>query len=238
MKQLYVFICILSMLSSCSSIKSIAVNDGALPFLGTVGKQESNLLKSKFIPVGNPKIIEPIQVMAHTIPFNKSSFKAYETSKGLTGSKSTVTYIDSLPNKPKYTVFSLHNKVGLKEVINHEQNQEVKNYLVADSDYKIVSMMSVLLTSDEINEISAADGLFLSTDSNDLLQLEILNDNQKRKITIPQEELFDYTIMGVCWSANRYGKPMVETFSEYGKCPKGTEKNANNLNEFQSSLKL
>lgn len=226
------------MLSSCSSIKSIAVNDGALPFLGTVGKQETNLLKSKFVPVGSPTITKPIQVMAQTIPFDKSSYKAYETSKELTGNKSALTYIDSLPNKPKYAVFSLLNKVGLKEVINHEQNQEVKNYLVADSDYKIVSTISVLLTSDVINEISAADGLFLSTDSNDLLQLEILNDNQKRKITIPQGELFDYTVMGVCWSANRYGKPMIETFSEDGKCPKGTEKNASKLNELQSSLKL
>lgn len=226
------------MLSSCSSIKSIAVNDGALPFLGTVGKQETNLLKSKFVPVGSPTITKPIQVMAQTIPFDKSSYKAYETSKELTGNKSALTYIDSLPNKPKYAVFSLLNKVGLKEVINHEQNQEVKNYLVADSDYKIVSTISVLLTSDVIKEISAADGLFLSTDSNGLLQLEILIDNQKRKITIPQGELFDYTVIGVCWSINRYGKPMIETFSEDGKCPKGTEKKASKLNEFQSSLKL
>ncbi|WP_437368394.1 hypothetical protein [Maribacter litoralis] len=238
MKQTIVFICILFILSSCSSIKSIALNDGVLPFLGTVGKQETNLFKSKFVPVGNPKIIEPIQVMAQTIPFNKSAFKAYETSKGLTGGKSTITFIDSLPNKPKYTVFSLHNKVGLKEVINQEQNQELKNYLVADSDYKIVSTISVLLTSNSATEISGADGLFLLTDSNGLLQLEVLNGNQKHKITLPQEEFFDYTVMGVCWSANRYGKPMIETFSEDGKCPKGTEKNARKLNELQSSLKL
>ncbi|SHK12399.1 hypothetical protein SAMN04488007_2085 [Maribacter aquivivus] len=238
MKQIYVFICILCLLNSCNSIKSIAINDGALPFLGTVGKQETNLLKSNFVPVGSPTLTKPIQVTVKTIPFDKSSNKVYETSKELTGSKSAITYIDSLPNKPKYTVFSLHNKVGLKEVINQEQNQELKNYLVADSDYKIVSTISVLLTSDLAMEISGADGFFLSTDSNGLLQLEILNDNQKRKINIPQEELFDYTVMGVCWSENRYGKPMIETFSEYGKCPKGTEKNANKLNELQSSLKL
>ncbi|MEP2236883.1 MAG: hypothetical protein ABJI22_00905 [Maribacter sp.] len=238
MKQIYVFICILCMLSSCSSIKSIAVNDGALPFLGTVGKQESSLLKSKFVAVGSPTLATPMQVTAQTIPFDKSSFKVYEASKELKGSKSTVTYIDSLPNKPTYTILSIHDKIGLKEALNQEQNQEVKNYLIADADYKLVSTIAVVLTSQLLNKITDADALFLATDAHGLLQMEVLSEKQKNIITIPQDALFDYTIMDACWRANRYGKPMIETFSENGKCPKGTEKDARKLNELQSSLKL
>lgn len=86
--------------------------------------------------------------------------------------------------------------------------------------------------------LSDADGVFLVTDTEGLLWIEMVHHNQKQKVSIPKNEIFDYELMGVCWGENYYGKTIVETFNDSGRCPEGTVRNVRKLDELPSFLKL
>ena len=226
------------MLVSCNSIKSLGVKDGNFPFIGTVGKERSTVLKTEFIATGNVVIEKPIALNIQTIPFTKSTYKKYMSVKALSGAKSTITYVDSLANKPSYTLLSIQDRISVKESLNDEINKEVKNYLEKDTDCKVVSSISVVLDAGLMQELTSADGLFLSTGAHGVLQILVVNGNQRNYINLPKDELFDYSLMGICWGADIYGKPVIETLNDNGKCPNGTQKDAKKLDKLQSFLKL
>lgn len=238
MKQTYVFMLLTCMLVSCNSIKSLAVKEGNFPFIGTIGKEQGTVLKTEFIPIGHAVLEKPIAINIQTIPFTKSTFKEYMNVKELSGAKSSITYVDSIANKPSYTLLTIEDRIGLKESLNNEINKEVKSYLEKDADCKLVSSISVILNAALVQELTMADGLFLMTNSNGLLQIEVVKEKQRRTINLPKNELFDYSLMGVCWGESIYGKPVIETFNDNGRCPDGTEKDAKKLDELQSFLKL
>lgn len=237
MKQTYVFILLTCMLVSCKSIKSLAVKEGNFPFIGTIGKEQGTVLKTEFTTIGHVVIEKPIALNIQTIPFTKSTFKVYMNVKELSGAKSSITYVDSIATKPSYMLLTIEDRIGLKKSLNNEINKEVKSYLEKEADCKLVSSISVVLNATLVQELTSANGLFLMTDTNGLLQIEIVNENQRHTINLPKNELFDYSLMGVCWGESLYGKPVIETFNDNGKCPDGTEKDAKKLDELQSFLK-
>ena len=81
-----------------------------------------------------------------------------------------------------------------------------------------------------------ADGLHLSTSSDKMLRLELISGKRKQYINLPKNEVFDYDLTGFCWGKDIYGKPQIETLNN-GKCPEGTEKNAQELDNLKSFLK-
>ena len=238
MKQTYVFILLTCVLMSCNSIKSLAVKEGSIPFIGTIGKERGNLLKSEFRSVGHANIKKPIGLALQTVPFTRSTFKEYLNAMESKGAKSSLNYIDSVETKPSYIVLSIADKIGLKESLNDETNQEVKSYLEKDAACRLVSTISVVLDAKSAQVLTHADGLFLVTDAYGILQIEVVENGKRDMISFPKDQIFDYSLMGVCWGENRVGKLMIETFNDDGRCPEGTKKNAKKLDEFQSVLKL
>ena len=140
--------------------------------------------------------------------------------------------------KPTYVLLSISDKIGVKESLNEEINKEIKNYLEQDTDCRLVSTISVVLDANTINELTNADGLFLITGAYGIFQIEVIKGGQRNYISIPKDELFDYSLTGICWGENVYGKPVIATFNDNGKCPDGTEMDAKKINKLHSFLKL
>lgn len=179
-----------------------------------------------------------IALSVNAVPFSKSTFKDYTNVKVQKGEKVFVSYVDSLPTKPKYLRFEIKDKIGLKTLLNSEENKQVQSYLTTDADCKIVSSISVQMDEMEADAYLHAEGLFLTTDTNGLLKIQLVNGKQKQLINLSKNEIFDYEVMGFCWGENRYGQPQIETLNTGGSCPEGTEKNAQKLDDLQTFLKL
>lgn len=222
---------------SCSSIKAPSAEDAQLPSLTAIGKEDKSLLQTHFKQVGEPHLNEAIAVSASAVPFDRSSFKRYAHAKANRGEAPQIQYVDSLPVKPKYLRFEVKDKIALQSILNEKENDEVRSYLTKDSDCKIVSSISLFMTERQAELYHSADGLFLSTSTDNMLRLELIIGTKKTVVNVPQEEIFDYELMGFCWGEDVYGRPQIETLN-HGKCPDGTEKNAQKLADLKPFLKI
>ena len=238
MKKTYLFILLTCILISCSSIKSITVKEGYFPVLGTIGKEQGGILKTEFQSIGHPSFATPIALSIQTIPFDKNTFKKYQNVRESIGETSSINYVDSLESNPNFIQLSISDKVGVKKALNEEINREVRNYLEKDLDSKLVSTIAMAPDEKTAKELNNADGLFLTNGVHGSLQILAVNGDKHNYVHIPKDELFDYSLMGICWGEDIYGKPMIATFNENGKCPMGTKKDPKKLKKEQSYLKL
>lgn len=222
---------------SCTAIKQPSSEDAQLPSLTAIGKKDKSLLQTHFKQVGEPHLNEAIAVSANAVPFDKSSFKRYTQAKANRGEQLQLQYVDSLPVKPKYLRFEIKDKIALQSLLNEKENDEVRSYLTKDSDCKIVSSISLYMDERQAELYHSADGLFLSTSADDMLRLELIIGTKKTYVNVPKEEIFDYEVMGFCWGEDVYGRPQIETLN-HGKCPTGTEKNAQKLADLKPFLKI
>jgi len=222
---------------SCSPLKKAPSAESIAPSIAAIGKKDNSLLHTNFKQVGEPNLRSAIALSASAIPFNKSKFKTYQNLKTQKGEKLYVTYVDSLTIKPKYVHFEIKDKIGLKTLLNSEENMEVRSYLTKDANCQIVSGISIYIDEMEADMYLRAEGIFLVTDTG-MLRMQLVNGTQKQYVNLSKNEIFDYDLMGFCWGENVYGKPQIETLNTGGNCPDGTEKNAQKLDGQYSFLKL
>lgn len=238
MKSSYFSMLLAFVIFSCTPLKKLSSTETQLPSLAAIGKKDKSLLDTNFKQVGEPVFTEKIALSISAIPFNKSKFKTYQNLKTKKGERVLVSYVDSLPIKPKYLQFEIKDKIGLKTLLNGNANDEVRSYLIKDDDCQIVSAISIYIDEMEADMYLRAEGLFLVTDANNMLRIELVNGTQKQYINLSKNEIFDYDIMGFCWGENIYGKLQIETLNINGNCPDGTEKNAQKLDDLKSYLKI
>jgi len=238
MRPTYYTLLLACMLFACNPIKEIVSTETQMPTLAAIGKKDKSVLSTNFKQVGEPAFSKKIALSATAIPFTKSKFKSYQNSKLQNGEKVYVQYIDSLPIKPKYVQFEIKDKIGLTALLNNEENVEVRSYLTKDADCRMVSSISMYMHEMEADRYLRAQGLFLITDANGMLQIELINGSTKETVILSKNEIFDYETLGFCWGENRYGQPQIETLNANSKCPAGTEKNAQKLNKLTTLLKL
>lgn len=238
MKTTYAFILLASITLSCSSIKSITNKKGNFPLIGTIGKTETVLLNTEFTTIGQPLLERKIPLTLRVVPFTSRTFSVYSNARKQHGLPTAVQYIDSVESKPTYAIIEINDRIGLKETLNNAENLPTKSYLEKDHRSRLVSSMSVVLDDTNTAMLSDANGIFLTSDKNGLLQIETMHNNQKHQISIPKNQIFDYELLGICWGENNIGKLIIETFNDNGKCPEGTENNPRKLDGLYSLLKL
>lgn len=238
MKTTYFSMLLACIIFSCSPLKKAPSAESKLPSIAAIGKKDNSLLHTNFKQVGEPNLSKAIALSVSAIPFTKSKFKTYQNLKTNKGERTNVTYVDSLPIKPKYVHFEIKDKIGLKTLLNSAENDEVRSYLTKDSNCQIVSGISIYIDEMEADMFIRAEGLFLVTDTNGMLRIELMNGKQKQYVNLSKNQIFDYDLMGFCWGENVYGKPRIETLNTGGNCPDGTEKNAQKLDDLHSFLKL
>lgn len=238
MRKSYFLMLLACTILSCTPLKQLSTPEYELPTLAVIGKKDKSLLHTTFKKLGEPVFSKRIALTAQAIPFTKSTYRVYQNMKAHKGENVRVQYVDSLPKKPRFLQFEIKDIIGLTSLLNTAENKQVQSYLTKDADCKIVSNISIYVDEMKANDYLSAKGLFLVTDSDGMLRMEMINGKQRHIINLPKNEIFDYEIMGFCWGENVYGKPWIETLNTGGKCPEGTEKNAQNLNDLQNYLKL
>ncbi len=238
MKPTYLTVLFAWVLFSCASLKQRQFKETNLPSIGAIGKEDSSLLTTTFKQVGQPLIEDCVALSVAQVPFTKSKYKAYLNLKTQKENKMAIIYADSLPKKSKYLHFEIKDKIGLMSLLNAPENKEVQSYLAKDKHCKIISSISVYVDDMYAAQMINAEGVFLKTDANGLLRIEIRNGKEKQLISIPKGEIFAYEQMGFCWGEDLYGKPKIVTLNARGKCPEGTEKNAQEISDIKSHLKF
>lgn len=228
------------LLFSCASLQNIEKNsDRFIPSIGAIGKEEKSLLTKNFQQVGNPHLEKGIPLSIREIQFDRSKFKVYADFKASQGRQPTVTFIDSLPVKPKYLCLQISNKIALQSQLNEDRNSNVRSYLSNDDNFKIVTQIAFMDTRENSQQLLDADGLFLTQCKDGLLGIELLKKGKRIPFTMSTMEIFEYELSGFCWNTDRYGKEKIASISADGeKCPRGTEKDAHKLKETKSYLKL
>lgn len=237
MKSAYYWMLLAFLIVSCTPLKMASVDDSQLPSLAAIGKKDRSLLHTDFKQVGEPHLEEAIAVSIQAVPFDKSTFKTYLNTKLKKGEKLPFRYVDSLPEKPKYFRFEIKDKIALKTLLNTKDNEEVRSYLTKDADCKIVTSISLYMDERQAEMYMNADGLFLSSSTENMLQLELVIGKKRTFANLPKNEIFDYQVTGFCWGEDTYGRPQIETLND-GKCPNGTEKNAQKLADLKPFLKI
>lgn len=238
MKPTYATMLLAFVLFSCAPLRNLQDAKLNAPILGAIGKENKSLISKNFQQIGQPTLARSVAISVQEIPFTKSTFKEYSVLKTQKGDQPNIVYVDSLSVKPKYLRLEIKDKIGLLAVLNDDGNSEVRSYLEKDADCRIVSSISLYIPTKESNGLAHAAEVFLGTNNNGSLQIELINGKERQMVILAEDEIFDYSVMGFCWGEDIYGNARLETLSDKGGCPNGTEKSAQKLSDNRSYLKL
>lgn len=236
MKKIPALLLFLAILTSC---KTVVVNKqtqkiaSAALELGTIGKTKPNLQINAFEINAIPQLNQKIRVTAMVMPFNKTTFKAYVKAATLQGKKSTVKYVDSLPNKPTYVALKIADNITLLEELNSKHNVTVFNYLKTVPDANVVTAISMVFDTSILSEISQAEELYLSNVKYKKYDLELYKNGKLHKtIVLTSGTTFTYKLSSFCWGENNRHQPiLVDIIDEHSNC------NNNTQNSFQKVIK-
>lgn len=224
---------------SCAPVREMSNKEKHMPSIGDIGKHSKSLVHSTFHKVGTPSLKNHIALSVMEFPFTKSKFKKYLEMETAKGKKPRLTYVDSLPNKPKYLCVEIADKIGIKEALNNAHNSGVKTYLENDDQYTIITKIAVTSDKATMTALTKSDALSLIDNRNGNITLELLKGQDRSFINLSTMEVFDYEVSGFCWGETKYGKKQIEALSSNGEsCPRGTEKKAYKLDNATSFLKL
>ncbi len=230
LKSLFIFFCVL-FLFGC---KTVSVNQETQKttnnqiVLASIGLQNDNVIQSSFSNTAIPEYKQPIKVFVSAISFDKKTFKAFTEAEQLHQSNLNITYIDSLPNKPKFVSLKIADRVDLIQMLNSKENAEVKNYLTNKEDATIITSVSLALPQQELNEIKQADKVFLVQDGLKNYALQLYNDDvPTKKIQFNEGVVFAYRTSSCCWQENeKHQINIVDLVDGQSSCPNKTYKSA------------
>ena len=238
MKPTIVYLLLVAMLCACNPLREFEQIKVDMPHIGAIGKEDNNLVSRNFRQIGKPELKRAVALSTEYLPFTKSTFRQYKSTMEKNGHRPQVNFVDSIKMKPKYVRLRIKDKIILKTALNDSGNEEVKRYLANDSDCRLVSGILLYLDPMAVDILMNSEELFLQTNKNGSLEIEMVNGKERQQFFIPKKEIFDYELMGFCWAADIYGNARIETLNENGHCPDGTEKSARKVEDNKSYLKL
>ena len=234
MKKLFFILIITSVFFSCKPIivnhEVKNVTSEALE-LGNIGLPGRSLLEYKFRTTAIPKINTKVRIDIQTTNFNKGKFNTY--LKASPENKLGLVYIDSLESKPQFVELKIIDRVGLLNAINNDA--EVLNYLKnVQDDIKIISSLSVAVSTNDLNTIKNTESAFLSYDSElKKHQILIINKNGEESIiNFGNTTAFTYSVSSFCWQENTKKQILIADIIEsWNSCPSKTYKKASKANK-------
>jgi len=232
-------ICAVSLMAACAAYK--AERQEALlsfPELGAIVKTKGNLWYSASEQVGVPKW-GSLRVSVQQLPFNNESYSRYAKAVQRAGQINSIPYIDSLPYKPKYIRLQLLDKIKITELLNNDDNQNVKDYLEKDENLKLVTSLDLALSEAEITFFDQAEAFELRKDEHGSVILNVVVDDNEQAYYLSDLRVFDYGYATFCWGEDRYHRLRIENIAPEGeKCPKGTHAKPKKVSADRSYLKF
>lgn len=188
--------------------------------LGSLGQNKENVLGTSHSQSGEADYSQ-LKVLAKSISFNKTSYKAFVEAKSSQSASLTINYVDSLEIKPAFLNLEIANKIGLVNMLNDKSNAEVKEYLMNQNDTEIVTGLSMVFNEENMKTLINAQELFLEPDGIDSYALKLYQNGALVK-TIPFNEgvVFAYRTANCCWKQNdKYQLEIVDLVEGSEKCP-------------------
>lgn len=227
--------CISLNLNSTSTIKTTQQ-----VHLGSVGYEKDFILNSGFSTTAVPRYKEPVKVMAIAVPFNKATYNAYVKAKALQSANVAISIIDSIAEKPKYLKLEIADKVELIDALNGDENKNVKTYLSHNNSANILSSVSIAFSALDIENIIAADAIFLMEKGLKAYVLQLYKDGIKTQtVQFNQGVIFEYKTSYCCWQKTKTQQyNIVALVSGYDGCPKETYRSLKHARKTNDYYKL
>ncbi|MEM8845738.1 MAG: hypothetical protein AAGD17_01435 [Bacteroidota bacterium] len=224
---------------SCSSYKNKKQESLLiLPELGTVVQMQGDMLYEASEPTSLPSW--PIlRVEIQQMPFNSSSYTTYAKYKQRAAQINSVPYNDSLPYKPKFLRLTLPDKVKLTQLLNEDGHKALREYLVTDDAYKLVTQLDIAPTENELVNFLNAEAIQLERDNYGSQKLVLVNGEKRRSFFFSELQVFDYAHSTFCWGEDVYhNKKIKSLITDGSRCPKGTFMKPKKMDKVKPYLKL
>ena len=231
---------VLMLIQSCASFKAEQQAAAiSFPQLGSIIKTKGSLWYATSEQVGAPQWDTPLKVTVQQLPFNKSTYGEYAHYMRQAQKVNSIPYVDSLAYKPKYLRLQLLDQIGLSQLLNADQNDQLRSYLEADSDYKIVTGLKLTTVDALMPILKDAQMVLLEQDDLKNQQLTVISGDQERQIDMVELQVFGIDYATFCWGEDRYHNKQIKVLTSDGQgCPKGSHKKAAKATADRSYLKL
>lgn len=242
MKKL-LFVIIATTMISCNILpKKRTLHLASSPIeLGVVGEQKRSIQKTAYRVFGIPKYKTKIKVAAVIQSFDKTTYNRYVKSIQQTSNANTVTYIDSIAEKPKFIELQIMDKVGVISALNNE-NSEIYKYIKSNYTSSLVSKVRVVVTSLNFEKIKQANAFYLQTLQGKEQYLMMYKDGKfVDKLNLYGMVTFGYELSSFCWELTERKKLKISALLNEGQnCNENTNRNPNKLLEqlTESSFKF
>lgn len=231
MKSIFTIGCIGLLLLGCKTVnvqQTLQSKTTNPVTLGSIGLHRDFVLLTDYQNTAIPEYTEPVKLSVSMKTFEKATYKAFKNANVLQSQKVTVTYIDSLPNKPHFLHFKIADKVAILNALNAKQNMDVKNYLINKNDAKVVSSISIAFSETQMQAILNADNVFLAQNGKKSYELQLYKASTLlQSISFNDGVVFGYNTSGFCWQENdKYKLQLVDIVDGNRSCGPKTYKSA------------
>lgn len=228
------FFIYLSFIVICTACKTVTVQNKQYQTttqkvaLGSIGIDETFDLEKTYSYSGIPNYIDRVKVQITPITFNKTTYKAYNSAKKLQPTSIDLTYIDSLPNKPKFLNIETSDKIELIKLLNDNSNRDIKAYFENQTNSHVVTNVSIVLNENDINDLLKADEVYIEQIGLKVVGLKLYTNNKvTRNINFNDGVVFAYRASSVCWKENaKYQLKIVDLVEGDNGCPSQTYSSA------------
>lgn len=208
-KIIYLF-CI-SICISCTSTQikneNYTVSDTA-PELGSIGFTQLEIRGgAKFEVKSLPKLESSIRLTIDVIPFSNKTYKIYTKKARYNQDQTKISYSDSLLIKPELVTIGIMDFVKLVSEINGEQNEELFRFLKDTEESKIVTSLSCVFSTEDIQKIKQSDAYYLNEFQDNKYAIELYKLGKKTDvISISSSQVLAYKSSKFCWGITDRGK--------------------------------
>lgn len=161
--------------------------------IGAIGTFNNNLISKKFQTNAFPVLKRKIRISAIEKNLDKSTLKQLKK----------VLVLDSLNTPVKFITLKIMDKVTLIDELNTSYNKSVFTYLKNVEETFFITSVSCVFTDKILKQISAAEEVYLISNSNNDFVLELYNnENTIETVHLSKGKIFDYKASGFCWGEN------------------------------------
>ncbi|RXG11387.1 hypothetical protein DSM03_11724 [Leeuwenhoekiella aestuarii] len=216
---------------SCTTYERILATPQAAPVeLGMIGDLDATVTTKEFQTIGIPQLNQKIRLTPVFRTFNAMDFKAYKKLKGQQSLGFTVNYVDSLPVKPQYIRLKIQDQIAVLDELNATRNENLKNQILTNTSADVVTQVDWVLSETFINQMKAADAIFLSQNTNGIPLIVISKNDQVSEIRFSEGLVLSYEVSQFCWGLNKRNEPELMAISKPGEsCNGDLKRNGNRL---------
>jgi hypothetical protein len=209
--------------------------------LGSIGQSKSLFnLQNSFETRTLPRLENKIRVTVELIPFNRRLNNVYIAKAEFNQNQSKIAYIDSLPSKPELVTIRLLDVTGFVKELNADYNNNVFRLLNDTQNSKIISSVSICLSTEDNTKIRQADAYYLTNLQDAKYTLSLYKLGKKTEtIDLNTGTVVAYRLSRFCWGDTERGKWYIADMTEgNSNCKGNTESRVNEKKKSKNLFRM